>query len=90
MVPINEKLHDYLDNIIILNVKIEENLYINRVLSSEGGRAGGKLPPKPSSSPCNVAYCEPYIALNCVSGDLKFKSFWGRTPRPPLACLTLI
>ena len=25
---------------------------------------------------------EPYIALNCVSGNLKFKIFWGRTPGP--------
>ena len=30
---------------------------------------------------------EPYIALNCVSGDLKFKIFWERTPGPPPASL---
>ncbi len=42
-----------------------------------------KLPPN------DVACCEPYIALNCVSDDLKFKLFWGRTPRPPLVNRTL-
>ena len=26
---------------------------------------------------------EPFIALNCVSGDLKFKIFRGRNPGPP-------
>ncbi len=41
------------------------------------------FPPKPSSFPPNVACCEPYIALNCVSGDLKFKIFWGE-PQTPL------
>ncbi len=46
-----------------------------RVLSS-----GGELPPKLPSFPPNVACCEPYIALNCVSGDLKFKIFWGEPP----------
>ncbi len=44
MVPINEKLDDYLDNIIILNVKIEDNFYINRVLSSGG--QGVNFPPQ--------------------------------------------
>ncbi len=35
-----------------------------------------QLSPKPSTFPPNVACCEPYIALNCISGDLKFKIFW--------------
>ncbi len=46
-----------------------------RVLSS-GGQA--KLPsfhPNLQASPPNVACCEPYIALNCIYGDLKFKIF---------------
>ncbi len=35
-----------------------------------------QLPPQPSTFPPNVTCCEPYIALNCISGDLKFKNFW--------------
>ncbi len=63
---------------------------INPIMSQSGfypvgGGAGGKLIPKLPSFPPNVACCEPYIALNCISGDLKFKIFWGKTPRPPLA-----
>ncbi len=43
-----------------------------------------QLPPNlQPSPPPNVACCEPYIALNCVYGDMKLKIFWGRTPRPP-------
>ena len=31
---------------------------------------------------------EPYIALNCISGNLKFKIFWGRAHEPPASLVS--
>ncbi len=56
---------------------------INSSIQWGAGEATSQLPPKPSSFPPNVACCEPYIALDCISGDLKFKIFWGKTPPDP-------
>ncbi len=40
------------------------------------------FPGSPPNLPPNVACCEPYIVLNCISGDLKFKIFWVEPPDP--------
>ena len=31
---------------------------------------------------------EPYNALNCIFGNLKFKIFQGRTPKPPASLVS--
>ena len=76
--------------VLILKVEITTHLWILDKNDTSGfypvGGAGGKLlgknfklpsfPPKPSSFP-------PYIALNCVSGDLKFKIVPGGEPPDP-------
>ena len=55
-----------------------------------GGR-GEHLPPNLQPSPLMLhAVNLIIIALNCVSGDLKFKIFWGETPRLPLVYLPLV